>query len=111
MAHATVAQLHGWQPNPEHHPSSVLEAAEAVALGRDAEPGVLWSWRQGEWRFQSLLKVLDFIDAVAYEEHADPPSQPSAADWVPLIMLSVFEPHGEPPDAPPGARWCLDYLP
>jgi hypothetical protein len=89
----------------------VLDAVEAVAMGREAEPGVLWSWRQGASRFQAQLTIQDFIEARDYEEDLNPADEPSAADWVPLIQLSVCEPHRAPPSAPSPVTWCMDYLP
>lgn len=62
IAEATVEALRGGQP--EDDPTCVLEAVEAVALGRGAEPAVLWFWRQGHSRFQGCLTVQDFIEAV-----------------------------------------------
>ena len=109
LADATVAALRDWQPSDE--PSCVLEAIEAVASGRAAEPAILWSWRQGEARFQALQTVQDLIEARDYDEDLVPPVEPSADDWLGLIRLSIYEPHGSPPLAPPDRRWCFDHLP
>jgi hypothetical protein len=109
LAEATAQGLEGWQPQDE--PTCVLEAAHAVALGREAEPGICWSWRQGDALFQAQLTVQDLIEAVDYDEMLTPPVEPSADDWLGLLRLSVYEPHGSPPGAPLGHRWVLDYLP
>lgn len=109
LVEATVAGLRRRQPRDE--PACVLEGVEAVALGRDVEPGVLWSWRQGEARFQAQLTIQDLIEAVDDDEMLEPPAAPSVSHWLGLIRLSVYEPQGCPSGAPPGPRWCLDYLP
>ena len=109
LAEATGETLRGWQPEDE--PTCVLEAVEPVALGRDAEPGVSWSWRQGESRFQVALTVLSLMEAADYGEALEPPEARSPDDWIGLIRLTVYEPHGHPPGAPPDVRWCFDYLP
>jgi hypothetical protein len=109
LALATSEALRGWQPNDE--PTCVLETVEAVALGREAEPAIRWTWRQGESRYQDCLTVQDLIEAVDYDEMLEPPEAPAPDDWLGLVCLTVYEPQGKPPGAPPGVRWCFDYLP
>lgn len=109
LARATVGQLRGWQPDAE--PECVLEAVEAVAVGREGEPGVLWSWRQGDARYQATVTVLDLIEAADYDEWLEPPEAPEPGDWTSLLRLTVYEPQGRPDGAGLDVRWCFDSLP
>ena len=64
----------------------MLEVVEVVGFGHDAEPAVFWQWRQGQLSYQAQVTVLSLMEAVDYQEWLEPPPEPSADDWLGLVV-------------------------